>query len=238
LLFVIPSQQRPGESLLTWPAVHEKFDFGLLLLIGGSIAINYGFTNSGLSVALGDLVAELIPKVSPFTLNLVIVISVTLCSQVLSSISTASTMLPVLSSACVQAMVNPLCLMLPATVAASFSFLLPTASPPNVVVLAKSQELGRPLRFRDFFTNGLALTVAAVFVGSALSLAMRRAVFGEDDALPRWACEAASGRCLWVEIEGVVHGEGVASQACIVDLVSGTMCRLWNGTSVDVTAYV
>mmetsp|Transcript_125807 Transcript_125807/g.363968 ORF Transcript_125807/g.363968 Transcript_125807/m.363968 type:complete len:666 (-) Transcript_125807:374-2371(-) len=233
LLFIIPSQSRPGQSLLTWPVVHEKFDFGLLLLIGGSIAINYGFTNSGLSVALGEAVGSLIPRVHPFTLNLVVVLSVTMCSQVLSSISTASTMLPVLAAASVDAMVNPLTLMLPATIATSFAFLLPTATPPNVVVLAKSQELGRSLRFRDFFTNGLVLMFVCVVVGAALSAGMARLVFVDDDTLPQWACEALPARCLWVNVEGIVRGVAVSSQACIVDLAtSGETCRLWNGDLV------
>jgi len=239
LLFLIPSQARPGEALLTWPVVHQKFDFGLLLLIGGSIAISYGFTNSGLSVALGDLVGDLIPRVRPFTLHLVVVASVTLCSQFLSSISTASTMLPVLSAASVQAMVNPLSLMLPATVATSFAFLLPTATPPNIVVLAKSQELGRPLRFRDFFTNGLVLTLAAVFAGSALSFTMAGLVFGDDSILPRWACEAASGSCLWVNVEGAVQGIAVSAQACVVDLAGdGSVCRLKNGTEIITSPFI
>mmetsp|Transcript_125806 Transcript_125806/g.363958 ORF Transcript_125806/g.363958 Transcript_125806/m.363958 type:complete len:435 (-) Transcript_125806:374-1678(-) len=233
LLFIIPSQVRPGQALLTWPVVHEKFDFGLLLLIGGSIAINYGFTNSGLSVALGEAVGSLIPRVHPFTLNLVVVLSVTMCSQVLSSISTASTMLPVLAAASVDAMVNPLTLMLPATIATSFAFLLPTATPPNVVVLAKSQELGRSLRFRDFFTNGLVLMFVCVVVGAALSAGMARLVFVDDDTLPQWACEALPARCLWVNVEGIVRGVAVSSQACIVDLAtSGETCRLWNGDLV------
>lgn len=58
LLFFVPSQVRPGQALLTWPVVHERFNFGLLLLIGGSMAINAGFTNSGLDIPLGDALAK------------------------------------------------------------------------------------------------------------------------------------------------------------------------------------
>lgn len=81
LLFLIPSQTRQGEAVLTWPVVQEKLDLGLLLLIGGSIAISHGFIDSGLSMSLGNLVGELIPRVHPLMLNLTVVASVTLCSQ-------------------------------------------------------------------------------------------------------------------------------------------------------------
>merc|ERR1711972_469579 len=160
---------RPGQALLTWPAVHEKFDFGLLLLIGGGLAINSGFTQSGLNIAMGDCFAGLVPHLSSFTLNLAIIACVTLSVQIFSGIGVAATVLPVISSSALEAVVNPLLLLLPATLACSFAFLMPTATPSNVVVLAKSQELSRSLRFRDFFTNGLPLTVFVIVVGALLT---------------------------------------------------------------------
>merc|ERR1719356_2070632 len=114
----------------------------------------------------------MIPHAHGFLLDFVIIVVITLCSQVFSSIGTASAMLPVLAAASQEAVVNPLSLMLPAAVATSFAFMLPTATPPNVVVLAKSQELPRPLRIRDFFLSGLPLTVLACFLGALLSHAM------------------------------------------------------------------
>merc|ERR1712039_754014 len=113
LLFFLPSQVRPGQALLTWPVVHEKFDFGLLLLIGGSLAINSGFTQSGLDIAMGDWFAKLVPHLNSLGLNLVIILCVTLCGQIFSGIGIAATLLPVVSSAAIQAVVNPLLLLLP-----------------------------------------------------------------------------------------------------------------------------
>merc|ERR1719428_1106109 len=89
LLFFVPSKVRPGQALLTWPAVHEKFDFGLLLLIGGGLAINSGFTQSGLNIAMGDCFAKLVPHLGSFSLNLTIITCVTLCVQIFSGIGMA-----------------------------------------------------------------------------------------------------------------------------------------------------
>jgi len=239
LLFFIPSVVRPGQAVLTWPAVHEKFDFGLLLLIGGALAINSGFIQSGLNIAMGDAFAAMIPHVHGYVQHLVIIVVITLCSQIFSSIGTAAAMLPVLAAAAQEAVVNPLSLMLPAAIATSFTFLLPTATPPNVVVLAKSQELPRPLRIRDFFLSGLPLTMAACVVGAALTYIMGNVVFDAQSPFPQWACDASAGGCMFVDVPGLVAGQHVEAQACIVDLgkAAGTLCRLWNGTALDTAAF-
>jgi len=237
LLFFLPSQVRPGQALLTWPAVHEKFDFGLLLLIGGGLAINSGFTQSGLDIAMGDCFAQMIPHLNSFALNLAIIFCVTLSVQLFSGIGIAAALLPVLSSTALEAVVNPLVLLLPATVASSFAFLLPTATPSNVVVLAKSQDLTRSLRFRDFFWNGLPLTAAVIIVGAVLTHLMGTIVFDAHSPFPRWACDAAAASCVFLDVPGTVQGWQVEAQACIVDLASqdATMCRLWNGTVLNMT---
>merc|ERR1712039_50880 len=237
LLFFVPSSVRPGQALLTWPAVHEKFDFGLLLLIGGSLAINTGFTESGLNIAMGNSFAQLVPHMGTFALNLAVIVCVTLCVQVFSGIGIAATLLPVISSAALQAVVNPLLLLLPATMASSFAFLLPTATPSNVVVLAKSQDLSRSLRFRDFFWNGLPLTLAIIVVGALLTDVMGALVFDSHSPFPQWACSASPASCVFMQAPGIVQGQQVEAQACIVDLgsVDTTMCRLWNGTMLDMT---
>merc|ERR1712061_889529 len=171
------------------------------------------------------------------SLNFVIIVCVTLAVQIFSGIGIAATMLPVISSAALQAVVNPLLLLLPATMASSFAFLLPTATPANVVVLARSQDLSRSLRFRDFFSNGLPLTVWIILLGALLTDLMGSLVFDTHSPFPQWACKAAPASCVFLEAPGVVQCQQVATQACIVDLGSpnAVMCRLWNGTMLNTT---
>merc|ERR1712190_10456 len=140
---------------------------------------------------MGDCFKELIPHLSSFALNLTIIVCVTLSVQIFSGIGIAAALLPVMSSTALQAVVNPLVLLLPTAVASSFAFLLPTATPSNVVVLAKSQDLSRSLRFRDFFFNGLPLTVVVIIVGALLTDAMGMLVFDTHAPFPQWACKAA-----------------------------------------------
>ena len=167
-LFFVPSVVQRGQAVLTWPAVHEKFDIGLLLLIGGGFAISRGFTESGLDLAFSRGVAGAADGWNPLALDFAIIAAVSTAAQLFSAVGTATTVLPVMTSTALDAVRNPLRLLLPATLACSFAFSLPTATPSNVVVLAKSQLLRRPLRARDFALAGLPVNLAA-FEGNGLS---------------------------------------------------------------------
>mmetsp|Transcript_27214 Transcript_27214/g.57780 ORF Transcript_27214/g.57780 Transcript_27214/m.57780 type:complete len:723 (+) Transcript_27214:1397-3565(+) len=239
LLFLIPSSRRPGQALLTWPSVHQNFDFGLLLLIGGSLAISQGFSDSGLSVVLGNYAANIVKDLPPYVLEFVIMAFVSLAAQIFSCIGVAAAILPVLDSAALNAVVNPLTLLLPATVATSFVFMLPTASPCNIIVLAKSQELSQSLRLRDFIKSGVPLSVITMVIAPALVCLMGMLVFETGSPFPPWACEAAGAGCVWAPIPGIVQGHHVSSQACVVQLnLGGNVCQLWNRTMVDATPFV
>mmetsp|Transcript_80347 Transcript_80347/g.202161 ORF Transcript_80347/g.202161 Transcript_80347/m.202161 type:complete len:527 (+) Transcript_80347:1690-3270(+) len=229
LLFFIPSSVRPGQSLLTWPAVHEKFDFGLLLLIGGGFAISRGFTDSGLNIALGDVISTLCEAGG--VPNLLIMVLCTLSTQIFSTVTTASTLLPALNAAAANVLVNPLEFLLPATISCSFAFMLPTATPANVIVLAKSQDLPRPLRVRDFVFSGLPLTIIAIAIGSWLTSTMQVLVFDANSPFPQWAIDGIN--TVWVHVPGVVGGREVTAQGCLItDHISQTTCRLKNGTTI------
>jgi len=241
LLFFIPSVVRPGQAVLTWQAVHEHFDFGMILLIGGSFAINQGFSESGLNIALGDSFAKVTGRHTAFWMQAVIILCISMVTQIFSGIGAASTMLPALSSSAMEAVENPMMLLLPATVGCSLAFMLPTAMPSNVVVLAKSQELARPLRVRDFFLNGLPLTFLSWVVASVLCYLMGAAVFDMLEPFSQSTCNNAAAACIWLNVPGAIREQTVASQACMLSVdakSAGLFCNLWNGTTVNATAYL
>ena len=49
LLFVVPSAERSGETLLKWETTQHKLPWSLLLLFGGGFALAAGFKSTGLS---------------------------------------------------------------------------------------------------------------------------------------------------------------------------------------------
>merc|ERR1719500_1785131 len=63
----------------------------------------------------------------------VICITVVALTEVTSNVATANILLPVLAAVARDTGVNPLYLMIPATVTCSYAFMLPVATPPNAI---------------------------------------------------------------------------------------------------------
>jgi len=190
---------------------------------------------SGLNVALGNMIASVIQEAHLCVITLVIVFVVTVATQIFSTVGTATTVIPVLISTATRAVTNPLGLVLPATAACSLAFALPMATPANVIVFAKSRDLLMPLRVRDFVLTGVPLSAIMMVLGSCLLYLMGEVVFETNSAFPKWACDGVS--CLWADVPGVIKGVQVASQACTMDLTSNmTECLLVNGTWLDVSS--
>jgi sodium-dependent dicarboxylate transporter 2/3/5 len=78
---------------------------------------------------------------------LAVVLFMTFLTEVTSNTATSIILLPVICDLAMAAEVEPLMLMLPATLAASCAFMLPVATPPNAVVygsgLVRLPEMAR-----------------------------------------------------------------------------------------------
>lgn len=132
LLFIIPSDFKKREFLLDWKtAVTIPWD--ILILFGGGFALALGFSESGLTKAVAEQLRILEGS------NLVIIIAavttlVILVTEVTSNTATASISLPIMIALAEAMQVHPYGLMITATIAASFAFMLPVATPPNAIV--------------------------------------------------------------------------------------------------------
>lgn len=238
LLFLLPSQVRRGQSILTWKDAQEKVQWGVLLLIGGGFALSSGFTQSGLDIVLGKVFARMLKGLSPLLSSFIITLVTVFMGHVFSSIAAASIILPILGCASETTLVHPLEYMLPACVGCSFNFMWPTGSPANIIALAKSRELFRPLRVRDFATNGAYTLIGVIAVATFLSHCMGVAIFHTDQPYPSWACDNVASNCLFAYIPGVVRGQQVETQACMyLDEYNDELCRIWNGTLINVTSF-
>ena len=110
-----------------------KTPWGILILFGGGFALAAGFGVSGLDQWMG----EKLTGVSDWPLwltVLVICLAVTFLTELTSNTATTTMILPILGMAAVAANIHPLFFMVPATLAASFAFMLPVATPPNAIV--------------------------------------------------------------------------------------------------------
>jgi sodium-dependent dicarboxylate transporter 2/3/5 len=79
--------------------------------------------------------------------------------------------------------INPLMLMIPATISASMAFMLPVATPPNAIVFTS-----RRVRIAEMARVGLALNLIGVIVIAVYSHYILPMIFRFDPTLlPVWA---------------------------------------------------
>lgn len=226
VLFFIPSSLRPGEPILSWDTVEYRLPWGVLILMGGGFAIANGFQASQLTKFIGEQIAQNVTfDILPLTF--VIMVSVCLLTEVTSNVATAGIMLPIMASVSNARLMNPLALMLPATVACSCAFMLPAATPPNSVVFATGR-----VSLSDMVKAGSVMNLLAAPVVGMLVYIMGARVFHTLAPFPEWACLPET--CAWLPVSGEVQGEYVSSQACL--LLEGDTCRLYNGTVLNISA--
>ena len=179
LLLVFPVNGVKGIALngktewfaLDWKTVQSKTPWGILILFGGGFALAAGFGVSGLDKWIG---AKLI-GVSDWPLwltVLVICLAVTFLTELTSNTATTTMILPILGMAAVAATIHPLFFMVPATLAASFAFMLPVATPPNVIVFGSGWVSIPKMSKAGFILNllgaGIVTTAVLVLVSGLL----------------------------------------------------------------------
>ena len=141
LLLVVPVNGTKGLILngktewfaLDWKTVQSKTPWGILILFGGGFALASGFGVSGLDKWIGSKLTGVSDWPLWMTV-LTICLAVTFLTELTSNTATTTMILPILGMAAIAAAVHPLYFMVPATLAASFAFMLPVATPPNAIV--------------------------------------------------------------------------------------------------------
>ncbi|XP_022086476.1 solute carrier family 13 member 5-like [Acanthaster planci] len=134
----LKEEKGPCPALLEWPIVHKKMAWLVIILLGGGFALAEACKVSGLSAWIGERFTAL-DSFPPFAIALVVSVIIAAFTEVTSNTATATIFLPILASLGTSIGVNPLFLMLPATVACSFAFMLPVATPPNAIAFAYEQ---------------------------------------------------------------------------------------------------
>ena len=141
LLLVVPVNGTKGLILngktewfaLDWKTVQSKTPWGILILFGGGFALASGFGVSGLDKWIGSKLIGVSDWPLWMTV-LTICLAVTFLTELTSNTATTTMILPILGMAAIAATIHPLYFMVPATLAASFAFMLPVATPPNAIV--------------------------------------------------------------------------------------------------------
>lgn len=140
--------------ILTWKEIIATIQWDILLLFGGGLTLGILIDHSGLGIILVNHITQLIKVVPLFVFLLIIVLFSVLCTEFMSNTASAALILPLLFALATQLHVNPMILVFPATIAASYGFMLPAGTPPNAMAFASGL-----VPQKDMIKIGLVLNI-------------------------------------------------------------------------------
>ncbi len=179
LLFLIPAKNKKG-FLMEWSNA-ERIPWGIILLFGGGFALASGFKESGLSAYIGNALAGM-QNLHPLLILFMVVTVIIFLTELTSNTATVETFLPVLASMSLATHIHPLFLMIPATIAGSYAFMLPVATPPNAIVFGSGK-----LKINDMVKAGFWLNWIGVILLTLMAYFYLTVIFGINIyELPGW----------------------------------------------------
>jgi sodium-dependent dicarboxylate transporter 2/3/5 len=158
VMFLIPNGK--GERLLDWETA-SKIPWGILLLFGAGMVIAEAFKSSGLSEALGTVLTG-IGQLPTLAMIVILCLAITFLTEVTSNTATTTLLMPILGAAAISSGIEPKIIMVPATISASFAFMLPAATGPNAVIFGSEH-----LTVREMAREGVVLNLIGVVVVTA-----------------------------------------------------------------------
>ncbi|XP_061073314.1 Na(+)/citrate cotransporter-like isoform X1 [Conger conger] len=196
LMFILPSQaprlsfnitsSKESQTspvppvLLNWKVFQAKMPWDLLLLFGGGFALAKGSEVSGLSRWMGIQMSPL-QTIPPWATVIILCLLISIFTEFTSNVAAVTLFLPILASMSQSAGLNPLYIMVPCTLCASFAFMLPVAAPANAIVYS----------YGDFQTSDMAKAGIGMNIISILCCTLAINTWGRAlfilDSFPTWA---------------------------------------------------
>ena len=155
LLFIIPSG-KSKEPILNWEWA-SRLPWGVVFLFGGGLSLASSMSSSGLSEWIGQGISEW-GELNIVIVLLIIISLVVFLTEITSNTATMATLLPVISAIAVSMSEEPLLFCVPATLAASCAFMLPSATPPNAIVFGSGY-----ITIPQMARAGILLNIISIF---------------------------------------------------------------------------
>ena len=181
LLFLIPSGEKDRKGFLMDWRTAVRLPWGILLLFGGGFAIAGGFKETGLDLILGHGIRPLL-NIHPLLVVAIICLLITYLTELTSNTATTAALLPVMMGTAMALKLNPLLLMIPATISASCAFMLPVATPPNAIVFGSGY-----VPMSKMVKGGMILNLVGVIIITLLVYYFVLPAWGASPLLPPWA---------------------------------------------------
>jgi solute carrier family 13 (sodium-dependent dicarboxylate transporter), member 2/3/5 len=180
ILFIFPAGKDRKERIMDWKTA-QRIPWNIVLLFGGGFALALGFQSSGLAVWFGQQLLWT-SGVNPYLILAAVVTLMSFLTELTSNVASTQMLLPVFASLAFSSGNNPLLLMIPATLASSLAFMLPTATPPNAIIFGTDRIRIATMVRTGFILNMLgilAVVIVTWLLGSRFGI--------EPGVLPAWA---------------------------------------------------
>jgi solute carrier family 13 (sodium-dependent dicarboxylate transporter), member 2/3/5 len=167
----VTETSKSSNKLLDWNTA-TKIPWGILILMGGGLALAHAFTSTGLD----DWIASSLTVVSGMPFIVMILVFVTMAvvpSEMISNTATAAILIPIAASLATSVGLNPLLLMAPVAIAASYGFIMPVGTPPNAIVYSSGY-----ISAREMARAGLPLDLISIMMVTILTSIFVPLVFG------------------------------------------------------------
>lgn len=156
ILFIINAKSKK-DKILEWKEA-VKMPWGILLLFGGGMSLAKAFDVSGLAIWIGNQITAF-GNFDLFLFLILLVTAINFLTEVTSNVATTAMLLPVIAPIALELDIHPFILMTAAAVAASCAFMLPVATPPNVIVFGSGY-----LRIPDMVKKGFLLNIISILI--------------------------------------------------------------------------
>jgi sodium-dependent dicarboxylate transporter 2/3/5 len=147
--------------------------WGIVLLIGGGFAVADAFDATGLSTWVGERFQTAFHDAGTLELVIGLCLLITFLTEFATNVVLVNTTLPVLAAAAVSLGIDPRLLLVPATVCASYGFMLPISTPPNAIVFST-----RRISMRDMVGVGFVLNLIGVVLMVVVTFTLLIPVMG------------------------------------------------------------
>lgn len=162
VLFALPVDLARNEFALDWQTA-ERLPWGVLLIFGGGLSLARAVSATGFDEWIAHAVTSwhVLP---PILFVAAVTAVVVFATELASNTATASAFLPILAAAAKGVGVPPSLLLVPATVAASFAFMLPSGTPPNAIVFGTGMVSIQRMARVGLFMNVVAILLITLAV--------------------------------------------------------------------------
>ena len=182
-LFSLPSGLKNEDGnetrLLEWQDAKE-IPWAISMMIGGGMAIASSFRSSGLIDWVANIMS--LEGIPVLLIVLLVVTAMVFLTEINSNTATTAIFLPVLAGLAKAGSFHPYLLMIPATIAASCAFMLPSGTGPNACVLASGH-----LSIPQMAKAGFRLNILVIFVLVILLYFVIFPIMDISSSVPSWS---------------------------------------------------